>query len=114
MPDTLCGQLVIPQHRPTPFHCRARVEREILQAEVSAEFTEKVSELRRVLATELLVEPHKFGDRSIEGGVALAALLTKVCEAINEGSSNLVPLRWVGCVQVKDPPGKFDFSPSND
>lgn len=98
-----------PQQHPTPFHCRARAGREIPQAEVSAEFTEKVSELRRVLATDLLVEPHKFGDRPIEGGVALATLLTKVCEAVNEGSTDLVPLRWVGCVQVEDPPGKFGF-----
>lgn len=82
--------------QPTPlFHYRVRVyvEREIPQAEVSAEFTEKIGELRRVLATDLLVEPHRFGDRPIEGGVALATLLTEVCGAVNEGSNDLVPLR---------------------
>ncbi|CAN0201634.1 unnamed protein product [Scytosiphon promiscuus] len=75
-------------------------EREIPQAEVSAEFAEKVSELRRTLATDLL-EPHRFGDRPIEGGVALATLLAKVCEAANDGSNDLVPRSMMESVHVE-------------
>ena len=68
---------------------------------MSAEFTAKVSKLRRVLATEMLIEPHMFGDRPIKGEAALATLLTKVCDVVNEGSQDLVPLRWVGCVMIE-------------
>ncbi|CAN0253612.1 unnamed protein product [Ectocarpus sp. 12 AP-2014] len=89
---------------------RAIGEREIPQAEVSAEFTEKVSELRRELATDLLVEPHRFGDRPIEGGVALATLLTKVCGAVNEGSNDIVPLSMMESVHVERAEGAYEES----
>lgn len=69
---------------------------------MTAKFTEEVGKLRHVLATEMLVEPHEFGDRPVEGGLALATLLHKVCEAVNQGLENLVPLRQVSRVCLNE------------
>lgn len=75
-------------------------DRQISQGEVSPAFAAKVQKLRHLLATDLLTKPHSFGNEAIVGGKVLSSLLTGVCEAVNDGLSDVFPLRWVADVRL--------------
>lgn len=75
-------------------------DRQISQSEVSPAFAARVKKLRHLLATDLLAKPHSFGNEAIVGGEMLSSLLTGVCEAVNGGLSDFLPLRWVANVRL--------------
>lgn len=70
-------------------------DEEIPLDQVSPVFAEKMTQLRRVLADEILLEPHHVGSQPVFGGAVLASLLTEVVSAINKGTPNLQPSRLV-------------------
>lgn len=84
-------------------HRRMCADRQIAQGEVSPAFAAKVTKLRHLLATELVAKPHSFGNGPVVGGEVLSSLLTGVCEVVNGGLSNFVPLRWVAEVRLCPP-----------
>lgn len=68
-------------------------EKEVDQGDISPTFAKKVASVRQVLADELINEPHVVGGQPVMGGAMLSSLLTAVCDAVNEGSKDLQPLR---------------------
>lgn len=59
---------------------------------VSSKFAEKLSGLRETLSS-ILSEPHRFGGQPVLGGPVLVSLLSEVCERVNQGAKDIVPLR---------------------
>lgn len=68
-------------------------DEEITLQQVTPMFAEKVSGLRRVLAEELLVEPHHVGGHPVFGGVVLSSLVTEAVNVANQGMEALQPSR---------------------
>ncbi|CAN0417639.1 unnamed protein product [Pylaiella littoralis] len=82
-----------------PPHEKINGDRQIAQGEVSPAFAAKVTKLRHLLATELVAKPHSFGNGPVVGGEVLSSLLTGVCEVVNGGLSNFVPLSLMQSIQ---------------
>ena len=71
-------------------------DRSVSVDEVKPAFATKLSGLRDTLSG-ILREPHQFGGQPVVGGVMFTSLLSDLCERVNQGAKDIVPL---GCVAI--------------
>ncbi|CAN0316110.1 unnamed protein product [Ascophyllum nodosum] len=66
-------------------------DRSVSVDEVKPAFATKLSGLRDTLSG-ILREPHQFGGQPVVGGVMFTSLLSDLCERVNQGAKDIVPL----------------------